>query len=501
MVESAPTKTLEQLYLFLSQRNGGGYLLVCSDDLEVRSDTIKYLCDRAVSEGEGPFGHIRLQSHFPNLIVPQLARALEEGRRSALLVEGLDDWISDEEKLLVLNLSREQLNQLNRPLVFFVMSRSFPILGNKASDFFSQRSGITLSLLSEKDPRQSIFLSSPSFVIEPIEKSYELRLSLLEEYYQSSLGVGLEPRRRALSFALPLAGLYFLFDCKERLTGLYDQWGDVWRTSKEPSELLLVGRICIRLGRLSTSEKYLLFNSIIEVLDARGGVVPTTALTYGLSVLYRAGYAECPEIGSEFFLITDEYAKERLAPIRRGIDALSIIPIGHADWLSSLAARVEHVLQCTSYSVTYCYEEMQSVLQLLAQAAKLGYQLPLFIKVKANAEFAHLMCFFSGAVEAVPYMNDAITYARALYNQHRDFRSSYVLGTVLLLSSQIQSLLGSKDARARAMKSVKEALSRFEESRIGFSSLAPDTQFTLGELLRKAYAFEKRLASLAGNQD
>jgi len=199
---------INQLARFLAREGESGYMFACARDerlIRPASEAIR----RSVS------GKAALPARFcyldpEELLLPQLERAAEGAQ--GLIVFGLDGFLRESGRAVAFNFSRESLSKLGKPMLFWVTQNTLALLGNLATDLFSQRRGVNVYFdetadISVPDP----FLDSrfPEHLRSAEETArLELALELQKKQLQGALEARLSPRRIALDYALPLARAY-----------------------------------------------------------------------------------------------------------------------------------------------------------------------------------------------------------------------------------------------------------------------------------------------------
>jgi len=193
--------TYRRLLSFLTRPAETGYTFACADD------------ERLI-----PLLNRRLQSDAPGINLLVLAKADESdvpyleqiaqavGRNEGIVVTNLSEIVQrDSGYLQSLNFSRERLNALDKPILFWLTPNTLRRLTNQAADLFSQRRYGTF-YFEDKLPDSSSSDSTSQRSNEPV--STVNSIDVLEEQLNVAQKLKRPVREIAQTIALPLAQAY-----------------------------------------------------------------------------------------------------------------------------------------------------------------------------------------------------------------------------------------------------------------------------------------------------
>jgi len=164
--------------------------------------------------------------------VEQLRRAAPES--DALIVTGLDSPLRERPYFIdALNFSREAFHEIGKPILFWLTQESLAFIGNRAVDFYTQRSMMTVEF--EHTPE----INAPALELERrfrdetyrSKEDYEAlktRVNLLKKQLAEALDAEIPRRRIAQDIVLPLAKTYSALDLYEEALGLLEQFQEDW---------------------------------------------------------------------------------------------------------------------------------------------------------------------------------------------------------------------------------------------------------------------------------
>jgi tetratricopeptide (TPR) repeat protein len=201
-----------KLLKFLANSGHGGYVFAIADDFrlipQINSSLVADLKQKGLS---ATILFLRTRSDEP--LVHQIRQKAEEAQ--AIIIANLFDVVSDTSEglnqLLQLNFSREELQEMNLPLLLWVDTPSLNVIANQAPDLFSQRSFTTIhftGLIEEplkearEKPEWQKFISSEKF------KETEARIETLQRRLTDAEKAGYPVQRIASEIAMPLAKEY-----------------------------------------------------------------------------------------------------------------------------------------------------------------------------------------------------------------------------------------------------------------------------------------------------
>lgn len=120
---------------------------------------------------------------------------------------------SNGDVLLHLNFSRESLQALDKPLLFWASQDNISRIANQAGDLFSQRALPTFAfdeqaLAQHQSLAMEARFADESYKTKEEYKELELKIKLLEKQLKEAEAEGLPAKRIADSLALPLAKAY-----------------------------------------------------------------------------------------------------------------------------------------------------------------------------------------------------------------------------------------------------------------------------------------------------
>ncbi len=162
----------------------------------------------------------------------QLRRAAPDA--DALIVTGLDQPLRERPYFIdALNFSREAFHEIGKPILFWLTQESLAFIGNRAVDFYTQRSMMTVEF--EHNPE----INAPSPELERrfrdekyrSKEDYEAlktRVNLLKKQLAEALEAEIPRRRIAQDIALPLAKTYSELDLHEEALRLLEQFKEDW---------------------------------------------------------------------------------------------------------------------------------------------------------------------------------------------------------------------------------------------------------------------------------
>jgi len=142
--------TINSLARFLLREKESGYVFAVAEDERILPEIFQTLRSKAAGKGKNLL-FIRLLPESEQSILQQLLNALEtQPGVEAVSVSGLDELLekktgtgqltrNGKNRLLELNFARERLNELGRPIVFWVSPGNQTLLANQAADLFGQR--------------------------------------------------------------------------------------------------------------------------------------------------------------------------------------------------------------------------------------------------------------------------------------------------------------------------------------------------------------------------
>lgn len=164
--------------------------------------------------------------------VEQLRRAAPDA--DALVVTGLDQALRERPYFIdALNFSREAFHEIGKPILFWFTQESLALIGNRAVDFYTQRSMMTVEFEHtpeinapapelERRFRDEVYRSKEDY------EALKTRVNLLKKQLAEAEEAGVPRRRIAQDIALPLAKTYSELDLHEEALGLLEQFKEDW---------------------------------------------------------------------------------------------------------------------------------------------------------------------------------------------------------------------------------------------------------------------------------
>jgi len=204
--------TLRQMLGFFTREGARGYAFATAADQRLMRGINASLIEQAQAKGK-QIKVVFLQSESDQPVMEQIRRSATQA--DGLIIGNLDELIVETagEILLHLNFSRESLQALGQPLLFWVSKNHLPFLSNRAADLFSQRALSTFvfddSMLQEHlSPALDRRFQEEAYKTKEEYKAVELRIKLLEKQLQEAEEADVSPQRIANDLALPLAEAY-----------------------------------------------------------------------------------------------------------------------------------------------------------------------------------------------------------------------------------------------------------------------------------------------------
>ncbi len=185
----------------------------------------KFVNDELVKKGANNGKRIQVIFTNPDADEPfitQLRNALvAEPAPDALIIPNIEEWLplKDNEStetalnfLQELNFSREALQQLDIPLLFWISEATLSLIGNKAADLFSQRQISTVYFNDNPEqfkPDEALQNRFPQGLPDTGEaEQLTIKIALLKKQLEEAAIMGLPLTTRFYDIALPLALAY-----------------------------------------------------------------------------------------------------------------------------------------------------------------------------------------------------------------------------------------------------------------------------------------------------
>ena len=222
-------ENLSHLLRFFTREEARGYVFGASVDQRLIRYINEELKERAKEKGT------KLKILFPEYesdvpIMEQIRRAAAEA--DGLIISNLDELIlkSNGDVLLHLNFSRESLQALDKPLLFWASQDNLSRIANQAGDLFSQRALSTFTfdeqaLMQHQSQAMEARFADEGYKTKEEYKELELKIKLLEKQLTEAEAEGLPPGRIADSLALPLADVYRNNQMIQAALGLVERYG------------------------------------------------------------------------------------------------------------------------------------------------------------------------------------------------------------------------------------------------------------------------------------
>ena len=201
---------------FLSRPDGKGYLFAESDHYGLIQEINHQLVERA-KVLDLDLKILVLHSQAGTTVAGQIEKAANKIKRpGGLVVMGLESWVRDgsDDVLTALNFSRERLNSLEVPMVFWIGRFTRTKLPQLAGDLFSQRAGTTIYFdeVGAQVPTDQGSLESqrePQIILKRDAKGLEVRIALLERQLKEAIAQNYSPNKIILEIKAPLAHALF----------------------------------------------------------------------------------------------------------------------------------------------------------------------------------------------------------------------------------------------------------------------------------------------------
>lgn len=237
--------TLQQILGFFTKEKAEGYVFANAIDQRVIKEVNELLISKAQAKGK------KLKVCFPHLETDQ--PVMEQIRNAAtdadgLIISNLDELILKNEGdiLTHLNYSRESLQALHKPLLFWIAEHNLPQLSNRAPDLFSQRALPTFliderAIANHKSPALTQRYKDLEYKSKEEFQALELRIKLLEKQLKEAEEEGISKKRIADELALPLAEEYCRFAIFIEALKLVEKYKDF--ASATPDNLKVIGDV------------------------------------------------------------------------------------------------------------------------------------------------------------------------------------------------------------------------------------------------------------------
>ncbi|MDX2133499.1 MAG: tetratricopeptide repeat protein [Saprospiraceae bacterium] len=253
----------DRLRRFLLREGARGYAFAVADNERTRQEIIRQIKRDAEVAGKNmSVLHLNTQSDVP--ILKQLSDAV--AGVDALCVLNLDHLLRQphdvaEKFIRALNFSRETINNLDIPIVWWINSANLPKISNWAIDLYSQRA--TSDFHFAFDPPNGLevppeFLPGllPDTQPETVDaEELEQRIQQLEEQLASARARNRPDRRIARELVIPLAAAYLEAHQNGKALALIQQYEAALETTL-PGELIQLGDLCRELGNLTEAQKH-----------------------------------------------------------------------------------------------------------------------------------------------------------------------------------------------------------------------------------------------------
>lgn len=266
-------ENLSHLLRFFTREGARGYVFGASKDQRLIRFINEELVEKATEKNKA------LKVIFPDPesdapVMEQIRRAA--GEVDGLIIGNLDELIlrSRGEVLLHLNFSRESLQALNKPLLFWASQDNLSRIANQAADLFSQRALSSFVFDEQALARRPSLALEARFDDEAYKskeeyQALELKIKLLEKQLEEAEAEGLPPKRIADSLALPLAKTYRDNRMAKAALALIGRYGGV--ASSDLGNLRILGDVYEQANEWEQAiEKYKQAMSFVEPEDHRG---------------------------------------------------------------------------------------------------------------------------------------------------------------------------------------------------------------------------------------
>ncbi len=218
----------QKLLKFLRKTPHSGYMFAMADDYRFISQINSLLVQELLNKNIDA-GIVFLQSGSADTLVSQILTGARQYQSVIVpnLFEVINNTTSGLNDLLQLNFSREELRQLQTPVLFWVDAASLNTIANHAPDLFSQRRFTTIHFTGKiENPVQEVlekpewkeFISSDKF------KAIEARIETLKRRLTDAEESGYHPERIADEIALPLAKEYADLNLKDKALSILEKY-------------------------------------------------------------------------------------------------------------------------------------------------------------------------------------------------------------------------------------------------------------------------------------
>ncbi|MFN0034684.1 MAG: tetratricopeptide repeat protein [Saprospiraceae bacterium] len=224
---------VQTLSRFLGRAGESGYTFASAKHEGLIPAITSELVELARKRGK-KIQHIEYEDPEDNdlTFAEQLRRAAPDA--AALIVTGLDRPMRERPFFIdALNFSREAFHEIGKPILFWLSQESIAFIGNRAVDFYTQRSMMTVEF--ENTPE----ITAPALELERrfrdeeyrSKEGYEAlktRVNLLKKQMAEAQEAEVPRRRIAQDIALPLAKTYSEQDLHTEALGLLEQFQEDW---------------------------------------------------------------------------------------------------------------------------------------------------------------------------------------------------------------------------------------------------------------------------------
>jgi tetratricopeptide (TPR) repeat protein len=257
-------ENLKSAERFFLKTSGSAFLFAVTDDEVIQrefSSSLQFLL-RGKHRALALYAWSQ-ERHAPNP-VEQLRIVLKnQPEIQGLVCTGLDAALENNPELLLqLNFGRESLSGFGMPLLFWLSSKTLPLVSQQAIDLYNQRAGSNLYFeqglaLSDTDYSASRFIVHESVRANHDLRQVDTRLALLEQQFDEAKEKGESVEKLANGIVLELLELYVKIPGATRLVhSLIDEYG-MQVDPDEPGHCVTLARGYHYLGSNRLAEELL----------------------------------------------------------------------------------------------------------------------------------------------------------------------------------------------------------------------------------------------------
>jgi tetratricopeptide (TPR) repeat protein len=250
------SENLQRLYRFFTRAGEFGYAFAVASDERIIPEINEHLQAKA-REQERTLQVLALQSQAGPSLMAQLNAASQSA--DGLLITGISTFLNQrgKEALFNFNFSRESIQQLGIPLLFWIDAQHLSHLSRQAADLYSQRRLSTLFFEKALDTLAVETRLSTRFP-EAFKSSQEYerltyRLALLQEQYEEAKGQS--SSRLLEGYLFPLAQAYSKLDLHQEVWQLLEPEAQALLDRTEPDFLVQFGDLLFAAKKYALAEQ------------------------------------------------------------------------------------------------------------------------------------------------------------------------------------------------------------------------------------------------------